>query len=399
MTSPLYELHRGAQAEFQPYGAVEVVSTFGEPQAEYAAVRKSAALMDLPQRGILEIGGRDRLPFLNSILSAETWDKQTKQALPAGRWTYSFLLNLRGRIVADMNVLELGDRTLLELDRPLVEPLMQLLGAYRFAEQVTMTNRSNELHEVALHGPGAAELLPIESTMEQGTCSPHRILEINVIAWRDDVTGSPGIHLIVPIEAARSIWMHYITTFAQPDQLGKRRLRPIGWAAFNATRIEAGRAIFGIDIEPAPLASAMPAKQQREQVESGETSQGMLPAETGQLERAVSLRKCYIGQEIVARMHARGQVARRIVGIRMEDDALPLAGTQILDAESNVVGIITSSTNSPVLSNTAIALGIVKRPLFEVGSALHIPAEGRIRKGAVVQTPFIPADARANSGS
>jgi hypothetical protein len=52
--------------------------------------------------------------------------------------------------------------------------------------------------------------------------------------------------------------------------------------------------------------------------------------------------------------------------------------------------VITSSTNSPVLSNTAVCLGIVKRPLFEPGAALRIPAEGAMRGGTVVATPFIP---------
>ena len=112
--NPLHDLHRQAEAEFQPWADVEIVSTFGEPQAEYAAIRKSCGLMDLPQRGILELTGKDRLSFLNGLITAETWDKQAKRPMPAGRWKYSFVLNLKGRIVADMNVMELGERTLVE---------------------------------------------------------------------------------------------------------------------------------------------------------------------------------------------------------------------------------------------------------------------------------------------
>src|SRR5688572_28867403 len=116
----------------------------------------------------------------------------------------------------------------------------------------------------------------------------------------------------------------------------------------------------------------------------------MLPTETGQLARAVSLSKCYIGQEIVARMHARGQVARRIVGIRMADDALPLAGTEVVDNDGNQIGVVTSSTNSPLLSNAAIALATVKKPHYEIGVSLRVPAEGAIRSATVVETPFVP---------
>lgn len=384
--NPLLPVHQQAEAEFQSYGGIEIVSTFGEPQAEYAAIRKSAGLMDLPQRGVLELTGKDRLNFLNNLLSAELVEKASRRPMPEGQCVYSFLLNLRGRIVADMTVLELGQRTLLEVDRALTEPLRGLLEAYHFSEQVTMMNRSDELHEIALHGPAAGKLA-VE--LVSNRCSQIQIQGCDVWVWRDDPTGAPGLHLLVPTAAARSIWMHFISTFGQSNQTGKRQLRPVGWAAFNSTRIEAGRPMLGIDIEFMPMTTAMPSKQQREQPGAADSGPGMLPAETGLLERAVSLTKCYIGQEIVARMHARGQVARRIVGIRMESDALPLAGAEIFDEESNLVGFITSSTNSPVLSNLAICLGTVKRPLFEAGSKLRIPAEGALREGTVVATPFL----------
>src|SRR5688572_30593089 len=115
MANPLHALHEKAQAEFQAYGQIQIVSTFGQPQAEYAAIRKSAAILDMPFRGILELTGKDRHPFLNNLLSNQTWDKEKKTGLGAGHGVYAFFLNTKGRIVSDMNVLELGDRTLLEI--------------------------------------------------------------------------------------------------------------------------------------------------------------------------------------------------------------------------------------------------------------------------------------------
>jgi folate-binding protein YgfZ len=177
----------------------------------------------------------------------------------------------------------------------------------------------------------------------------------------------PGYHLITSTTAAPSVWNHLLTTFSGGDQLGKRTLRPIGWAAFNACRVEAGRPIFGIDFDDS-----------------------ILPAETGQMSRAVSLTKgCYPGQEIVARMHARQQVSKQLVGIRMQDEGLPIAGAQIYDDAGNGVGGVTSSTVSPILSGAAICMGFVKRPLFVLGTKLTLPAEGKMRSGVVVETPFV----------
>ncbi len=401
LPNPLLQAHRQAEAEFQTWAELEIVETFGEPQAEYAAIHKSAGLTDLPQRGILELTGNDRLPFLNNLLTNQTWDKSTKKALQPGNGIYAFMLNLRGRIVADMNVLELGERTFLEMDARLVQPLARVLDKYLFAEQVKVTNRVGQLHEIALHGPSAAEVLGV--SLERPLQSAQvKLFDSDVIVWRDDPTGFPGYHVIVATESARTIWMNLIskwgggaaaaaaaTAAAPPNQTRPRPLRPIGWAAFNATRIEAGQPIFGIDFDGAPIASALPGKREEPSETAGA---GALPAETGLLHRAVSFTKgCYLGQEIVARMDARKQIARQVVGLRMESAALPIAGAQVFDDEQGEtpVGVITSSTISPVLSNAAICLAMLKRPHFTMGTKVRIPAEGAIHLATVAQTPFV----------
>ena len=356
---PLHELHEQAEAEFQAYAAGQIVATFGEPQAEYAAIRKGAGLMDLPQRGFVELAGRDRLPFLNNLLTNQTYDKATKAGLPAGRGVYAFLLsNKTGRILADLTALELGDRTLIETDARLVPVVIAELERYRFAEQVTITNRTGHLHGMAIHGPRATMSLHELPPLEPLACAAVELFGQPTVAWRDDVAGSPGLHLIVPVDAARLVWMNLIG----------RHVRPIGWAAFNAARIEAGRPLFGIDFDDTAL-----------------------PAETGPLlDRAVSFTKgCYPGQEIVARMASRGQVAKRIVGLRMADDALPVAGAPVMSTAGDVVGGVTSSTVSPVLSNAAVALATVRKGSMEVGTVLDVPAEGAVRRAVVTALPFL----------
>jgi glycine cleavage system aminomethyltransferase T len=111
LPNPLIELHkRLPTVETQPYDMAEIVSTFGNAGREYAAMYESCGLMDVPQRAVLELTGKDRNVFLNNLVSNVTWDKSTKQPMPTGTGVYAYFLNLRGRIVADMNVLELGDR-------------------------------------------------------------------------------------------------------------------------------------------------------------------------------------------------------------------------------------------------------------------------------------------------
>jgi folate-binding protein YgfZ len=382
LANPLRTLHEAAGAEFQPYATVEIVSTFGEPQAEYSALHKACGLLDLPQCGVLELTGKDRLPFLNNLLTNQTWDKATKSGLASGRGVYAYYLNAKGRIVADMNVLEIGDgRTYLAMDARMVEPVRVAFDKYLFVEQVKMTSLVGKSHEIALMGPKAKGILDQITTPAVGDlpplgCAAVTVFSVRAVVFRDDVTGTPGYSIITEdLGGAEAVWTALLNQFGDASGIGKRGLRPVGWAAFNAARIEAGRPVFDIDFG-----------------NSADPEKSVVPAEVGPREfaRAVSVTKgCYIGQEIVARMYARQQVARQLVGFKVEGDHLPIAGAALMDEQQNQIGVVTSSTVSPILSNAAIGLGYVKRPHFAEGTTLHVPAEGAIRKAIVVKTPFV----------
>jgi aminomethyltransferase len=271
-----------------------------------------------------------------------------------------------------VNVLERGDHALLEMDARLVESTRVAFEKYLFAEQVELLSRVGYLHEISLLGPGAREILKdiaggdVPELESLGSTSI-QFLNTSIAVWRDDIAGVPGYHLIFDAGVASRIWQELLARYGEATDLGRRRLRAAGWAAFNATRIEAGRPLFGIDFDDS-----------------------VLPHETGQIARAVSFTKgCYLGQEIVARMQARGQFARQIVGIKMAEDVLPIAGAIIQDDKDNQIGGVTSSTVSPVLSGAAVCLGIVRKQFTPVGTVLNIPAEGQMRKGTVVELPFI----------
>lgn len=388
--NPLLPLHQAANAETQPYDDIEIVSTFGLPQAEYAAIRKTVGMMDLPQRGVIELTGKDRHAFLNNLVSNQTYDKTAKTGLAPGSVTYAFLLNLKGRVVLDLQIIELADRTLLELDARLADMLTKLLDRYLFAEQVKIANRT-DLHEIALHGPRALEVLESEGLQSQSLGSAAwtgRLINTEVVLWRSDPCGVPGYHLIVPNDTAEAVWNHLLVRHGQELELGKRLLRPVGWAAFNAARIEAGTPLFGIDFELAE--PSVPGAKAQATDDNAPRALGVLPAETGLLGKAVSFTKgCYLGQEVVARMHARSQVARKLIGLKIQDDALPYAGEHVFDEQDNQVGVITSSTMSPMLSDAAIALAMVKKPHFEPGKTVRVPAEGAVRIATVVELPFL----------
>ncbi|MGF1632316.1 MAG: YgfZ/GcvT domain-containing protein [Phycisphaerae bacterium] len=394
----LLALHHEAEAETQPYADTEIVTTFGEPQAEYAAVRKACGLVDLPQRGFIELAGKDRHAFLNNHLTNATVSRETGEPMAAGQVVYSYYLNLKGRVVAEMNVIELGETTLIETDARVAPKLVQTWDLYLFAEKVKLADATRLKHAVALHGPGAGELLKsagFSRELSPAAAAVGHVLGVPATVFRDDVCGVPGYELIVAAEEAAGLWRGLLEGFGELHEHGRRRLRPVGWAAYNACRIEAGRALFGVDFDGTEPSRPGPKPPAGDQPAEAAHAPGVLPAELPDFERAVSVTKgCYLGQEVVARMHARGnKVARKLVPFRMQAEVLPVAGVNVLDKEHNAVGIVTSSTISPVLSNACIGLAWVKRPHYDAGNTVTIPAEGSMQEATIVQGPFLNKDA------
>ena len=186
--------------------------------------------------------------------------------------------------------------------------------------------------------------------------------------FRNDLCGEPQFELIVPRDAMVKLWqvLHEAGNgHGDPHDSGMN-LRAIGWAAFNTARIEEGTPLLGIDI-----------------------TDDYLPMETGPwYTRTVAVSKgCYLGQEIVARMHAHQSVARMLVGLRIQTPKLPMAGTELFDGAS-AVGIITSSCMSPMLGYVPIAMGYLKKAYATADKEIEALAEGSRVKAKVAPLPL-----------
>ncbi|MBI1370105.1 MAG: hypothetical protein GC162_15805 [Planctomycetes bacterium] len=322
--SPLFEHDQAADALFLPWGdKAQMVAQLDVIELEYAAIRKTAAMLDSPHRGLLRISGKDRVDFLHRMLSNDV------KAMSIGDVQRNFLLNAKGRIMADLLLIAREDATLIDLDIHQVEPIARELDNLLFGEDVKIENLSQSHHRISFHGPNAQQI-----------DAP------TAMSYRYDETGEIGMHYWLPVGD--------VMAFAD----GGETFRRIGWLAFNIARIEAGRPMFNIDF--------------------GADS---LPHETGVLDEAVSFTAgCYRGQEIVARMQSLGHPAKVLVGFRAEGEAIPPAGAPVHDKDgpdAQLVGGVTSSTFAPMLSQAPIGFAIVRWSHREIGTLLSAPAEGR----------------------
>lgn len=372
--SPMHDVHAANEASFIPYGPEDcvsaVVETFGDLDMEYAALRKGAVLFDAPHTGILRVTGSDRLEFLNNMVTNKTIDLKQGQSRPC------FWLNRKGRIDADLLLCEFEDEMLVLLDRHLAAPTADALNAFIFAEDVEITDVSNERSVLSIHGPSTLPLLDHASSAEiklteQGAACKGSIAEIPISMIRDDLTGETGAFLTIPSADYAKVHAHLLSVSEAHKEI---RARSTGWLAINAARIEAGRPMFNIDFFPSNL-----------------------PAESGIIDQRIDFNKgCYLGQEVVARMHARDTRKQCIVSLRITDQQIttehtdirqPTTGSQVFEHTENPdtpIGAVTSSTISPMLGAVPVCFAMLKDAQTSPGTKLRVLAEGML-VDAVVQ--------------
>lgn len=269
----------------------------------YEALRNGAAWLDLSARGRIVVRGRDRARLLHNISSNEV------KKMTAGSSCYAFLLSPQGRIQADFHLLAFEDHFLIDTEPELREKVQRHILKYKVADQVELEDVTTGTAAIGVEGPAAPsiELLAGE----------HSVAPISL-------TGQSGYRIYCNADQMPEIVRQLEAGGARAATLEDARI----------VRIENGKPVYGEDIR--------------------ETT---LPQETQQMQ-AVSFNKgCYVGQEIVERIRALGQVHKKLERIELDSAEPVAAGTKLTVGGHEAE--ITSSVYSPHLGK-AIALAYVR---------------------------------------
>jgi folate-binding protein YgfZ len=324
------------------------------PQTQLAALLQTVGVAPLDRTGWIRVTGDDRVRWLNGMVTNAT------QQLKSGEGNYNFLLSVQGRIQGDATIFAELNGLFLETAASQVPHLMALLDRFIIMDDVELADVSGTQTGLLVAGPQAASLLatlglPVE---------PLPVLKRQPLSWNSTVV--TAIHAYSPLVPRYELW----TNIANATQLLQAVLdanailcepQSLEWL-----RMLEGTPLYGVDI------------RDRE-----------LPQETAQ-DRALHFAKgCYLGQEIVERIHSRGNVHRTFAGFRLDGD-LP-ATTSKLVADGKEIGELTSVAAIPLPEpgNTVqLALGYVRREALDRGSPL-------LYSGGIatpVSLPFSPTE-------
>jgi len=340
MDTPLIAEHRAAGAQLAEFDGCVLPERFSNFEDEYRAARGSVVLLDTNWHVILTIAGRDRVSYLHNISSNDI------KGLAEGRGTLALLLNPQGHILAEIEVYALAEKLLVLSHAAQRERTVATLKKYVIGSQVKIEDLTDQMGSVGVEGPRAGDVIEKVCGVSLAALPEMAIADATVegakcYLLRRSHLGQPGAELIARREVLPAVWRGLL---GEVRALGGA---PIGMAALNALRLEAGVPWFPADFNDA-----------------------IIPHEAALENTHVSFNKgCYTGQEIVERVRSRGQVNRKRVMLKFSTATAPAAGTR-LRAGGAEIGFVTSAAFSPA-SGTAIGMGYVRREHFAPGSVVE----------------------------
>src|SRR5579864_3902207 len=340
------------------YGGAETALLFSDPRAEFSALRSGAGVYDLSWRRYFLISGRDRVRWLNGMISNNVRD------LPAGQGVYAFVLNPQGHILGDLYIYNRGDDFALETDAAQAEKLYSHLKRFIIMDQVEF-KPAEEWVALGIQGPRAEETLRAAGlehpALQLLQFAQVKYCEAEVTLLHSDHPLSPSYELWLAAGHAPGLW----------EALVKAGATPVGAEALELARIAAGIPRYGQDIRERDL-----------------------PQETGQMRGLSFTKGCYIGQEIVERIRSRGNVHRQFTGFLLKGAAASL-GTKVVAGEKEVGEITSAAVLETQGGARTIALGYIRREAGEAGREVMIGGE----KASVVELPLSDATLMAKENA
>ncbi|MGI8544638.1 MAG: YgfZ/GcvT domain-containing protein [Aridibacter sp.] len=281
----------------------------------YNKIRNDSSIGFYKQkRGLIEVSGGEAVQFLDGLI---TNDMKT---LEDGKEMLAAFPNPKGRMLAVVGVLRNGDKYLFETEEETYQKIHDNLFRFTYAGDFHVKDLTEDYVCYKFYGDSQSLYLKTkEAILIMG-------------------------NYFIPKDEADKF----------EENLTNENFIEISDNLYETLRIENGIPKYNVDMN----------------------EETVVP-EVG-LANAISYNKgCYIGQEVIARIHFRGKVAKELKGLVIEELFEPqaveigLIGEEIKSLDNKNAGTITSITYSPKLKKT-IALGYVRNAFLEEGTELKI---------------------------
>jgi len=353
----LTEVHIKEGAKMVPFAGYNMPVQYVGINAEHETVRKAVGVFDVSHMGEFILKGDKALDLIQQVTSNDA------SKLYDGKVQYSCLPNEDGGIVDDLLVYRIDDKTyMLVVNASNIEKDWNWISKYN-TYGVEMKDISDRTSLLAIQGPKATEALQSLTDIDLGSMEYYTFKKgkfagvDNVVVSATGYTGAGGFEIYFDNEHAEEIWA---AVFKAGEPFG---IKPIGLGARDTLRLEMGFCLYGNDIDDT-------------------TS----PLEAG-LGWITKFSKPFTNSEALQQQKQQG-ITKKLVGIEMIERGIPRHDYEIVDAEGNTIGRVTSGTQSPSLQK-AIGMGYVNQAFAKEGTEIFIKIRDNKVKAQVAKVPFL----------
>lgn len=352
----LTHVHSSLGAKMVPFAGYNMPVQYAGINAEHETVRKAVGVFDVSHMGEFILKGENALDLIQRVTSNDA------SKLYDGKVQYSCLPNETGGIVDDLLVYKIDDKTyMLVVNASNIEKDWNWISKFN-TKGVDMKDISDRTSLLAVQGPKAAEALQALTNIDLGSMEYYTFNKgtfagiDNVIVSATGYTGAGGFEIYCDNANAEHIWNE---VFKAGEQFG---IKPIGLGARDTLRLEMGFCLYGNDIDDT-------------------TS----PLEAG-LGWVTKFNKEFTNSAALQAQKTAG-VTKKLIGFKMIERGIPRHDYEIVDAEGNNIGKVTSGTQSPSLQ-IAIGMGYVQNQFAKEGTEIYIKIRDNKVKAEVVKPPF-----------
>lgn len=352
----LHDLHVELGAKMSPFAGFDMPIQYSGIIDEHNAVRHEVGVFDVSHMGEIFISGPDATAFVNHIFTNDV------TGMEDGKILYGMMCYENGGVVDDLLVYKefVPNHYLLVVNASNIDKDYDWMCANSKGFDVVIDNQSEAYGQIAIQGPQAeqavVDLMDIEEVRD---LTFYTFLDAEdedgsrVIISRTGYTGEDGFEIYATPKNIRYMW----------ETLMDAGVKPCGLGCRDTLRFEAGLPLYGdelsADITPVMAGLSMFCKLDKPE---------------------------FIGKEALAAQKAEG-APRKLVGIELQDSAIPRAGYPVELEDGTQVGVVTTGYHSISLDKS-ICFALVDSAYAALGTPLWIHIRKRVFPGIVVKKRF-----------
>ena len=349
--------HEALGAKMVSFAGYNMPVSYEGVNVEHETVRNGVGVFDVSHMGEFLISGPKALDLIQKVTSNDA------SKLTIGKAQYSCLPNETGGIVDDLIVYRIKDEQyLLVVNASNIEKDWNHISKYNDDFKADMRNISEDYSLLAIQGPKAVEAMQALTSVELSAIKFYNFVVgdfagiDHVIISATGYTGSGGFEIYCKNEEVKKVWDKVFEAGASYD------IRPIGLAARDTLRLEMGYCLYGNDIDD-------------------KTS----PLEAG-LGWITKFTKDFVNNESLKKEKEQGS-KRKLIAFVLDERGIPRHDYNIVDAQGEKIGVVTSGTMSPSLGK-GIGLGYVPTALSAIGTKINVQIRKNLVPATIVNLPF-----------